>query len=202
MTRFFLAFALLLLAALPLSAEAVLPDTGVDARTVTNNDCTVSNAHATLDDDPQSPGGDWCNATTNADTLIRVLFDSPTGDISTGTNAQTFELYVRRDTTSAPGNGVPTVQMDAYDDTSLIEAGGLQSVNSDTGELLTETWTSNTIDGSGVEVDIDCQEAGGGPNQRSCDFDAVRWQATLDTGRRTMLIGTIKRIERTSRRAK
>lgn len=152
-----------------------------------------------MDDDPQSPGGDWCNATTNADTLIRIQFATPTDDISTGTNVQTFELHVRRDTVTAPGNGVPTVQMDAYDDTSLIEAGGLQNVNSDTGELLTETWTSNTSDGSGVEVDIDCQEIGGGPNQRSCDFDAVRWQATLATGRRLMLIGQIKSITRRAR---
>jgi hypothetical protein len=194
--RPWLLLAVLLFAAWPLAAEDVLPN---GTRTVTNNDCTTSTAHGTMDDDPQSPGGDWCNATTNADTLITIQFATPSTDISTGTDAQTFELYVRKDTVSAPGSGTPTAKMDAYDDTSLIEAGAAQNVTSDSGELLTETWTSNTVDGSGIEVEIDCQEAGGGPNQRSCDFDAVRWDAALSTGERMMIIGQVKSITRTAR---
>ena len=165
--------------------EEVRPD---GTTTVTNNDCTTSTAHGTMDDDPQSPGGDWCNASSNADTLIKIQFASPSGDVSTATDAQTFRLYVRKDTVTAPGGGQPTVALNAYDGGSLIESGGAQTVTSDSGQLITETWTSNTSDGSGIEVEIDCQEAGGGPNQRSCDFDAVEWDVALDAGRRRMLI--------------
>lgn len=191
-----LALILLLLAA-PLAAEEVRPD---GTRSVTNNNCTTANAHTTMDDDPQSPGGDWCTCPDNNNTAIVIQFASPSDDISTGTDAQTFRLFIRKDAATSPGNGTPTIRMDAYDSTTLIETGGGAVITSDTGELVTETWTSNTISGTNIEIDMVCTAAGGGPNKRSCDFDAVEWDVALATGRRTMLIGTIKRIEH--RRAK
>ena len=191
MTRWLLILSLL---AAPLAAqEAVLPN---GTTTVTNQGCTTGDAHTTMDDDPQSPGGDWCAATTNVDTLVKIQFATPSTDIRTGTDAQTFELYIRKDAATAPGNGVPTITIDAYNGGTLIETGAIQNVTSDTGQLLTETWTSNTADGSGIEVDLPCTATGGGPNKRSCDFDAVRWIATLATGERIMIIGQIKSITR------
>ena len=191
MTRWWLILFLLLPAAA--GAEAVLPN---GTTTVTNNDCTTSTAHGTMDDDPASPGGDWCNATTNADTLIKIQFASPSGDLSTSADAQRFDLYVRKDSATAPGTGTPTVALNAYDGAVLEDADeAAGTITSDTGELYQETWTSSTTDGSGIEVEIDCQEAGGGPNQRSCDFDAVRWEATLASGEQMMLIGYRKSSE-------
>jgi hypothetical protein len=189
---------LLFLLALPLVAEEVRPDTGANAVTVTNNDCSVSTAHGILDDDPQSPGSDWCNATTNADTLIHVRFTSPSGNISTGTDAQTFRVYVRKDLATTPGSGTPTLALDAYDNGVLEdadEAAGTITAESDSGELYTETWTSTTSDGSNIEVYMFCTAAGGGPNKRACDFESVEWDVTLATGERTMVIGRIVRDE-------
>jgi hypothetical protein len=155
--------------------------------------CTTSTAHTLMDDDPQSPTGDWCVDDDNSNNAVRIQFASPTGSLSTGTDAQQFELYVRRDAATSPGNGTPNVAMDAYDDTSLIESGDTPlTLTSDSGESTTESWTSNTSDGSNIEVDIVCTAAGGGPNKRSCDYDAVRWYATLATGERMMVIGEIK----------
>lgn len=183
------------------SAEEVRPD---GTRSVTNNDCTTSTAHTTMDDDPQSPGGDWCTAPDNNSTAVVIQFASPSGSISTATDAQTFRLYVRRDAATSPGNGEPTARMDAYDATSLIETGAGGLVTSDSGQLLSESWTSNTSDGTGIEVDIVCTAAGGGPNQRGCDFDAVEWDAALAAaadelmviGRRELIRGEIVRASR------
>ena len=174
--------------------EDVLPN---GTRSVVNQDCTTSTAHGTLDDlDPESPDGDWCNASSNADTALTIQFASPSGDLSTGADAQTFWVYVRKDTVSAPGSGAPLLDLDAYDATSLIQAqSAAHTVTSDSGQAFSTTWTSNTSDGSGIEVFVDCQEAAGGPNQRSCDFDAVQWVATLVSGEEMMIIGQIKRAD-------
>jgi hypothetical protein len=173
-------------------AEEVRPDTGENAVAVVNNDCSVSTAHGILDDDPQSPGTDWCNASSNADTSIHVRFTTPSGNISTGTDAQTFRVYLRRDTVSSPGSGTPTIALDAYDGGVLEDADeAAGTVTSDTGELYTETWTSTTTDGSSIEVLMDCVAAGGGPNKRSCDFESVEWDVALDSGEEMMIIGEI-----------
>jgi hypothetical protein len=47
---------------------------------------------------------------------------------------------------------------------------------------------------------MDCQEAGGGPNQRSCDFESVEWDAALSTGERMMIIGEVVKAERRAAR--
>lgn len=192
--------ALLLLTA-PLAAEEIRPDTGVNAVAVVNNGCTVSTAHGVLDDDPQSPGGDWCACPDNNNTSIHVRFNSPSGDLSTGTDAQTFRVYLRRDAATAPGNGEPTIALDAYDNGVLEDADeAAGTVTSDTGQLYTETWTSSTATGTNIEVNMVCTAAGGGPNQRSCDFESVEWDATLASGRRLMIIGEIKRDDRRAAR--
>jgi len=193
MTRTSSIIALLLLASPVWAQEDVLPDATLS---VVNQDCTTSTAHGTLDDDPDSPGSDWCNAASNADTAVTLQFASPSGSISTGANAQTFKVYVRRDTVSAPGSGQPQLDLDAYDDTVLVQAQVTpHTVTSDSGELFSTTWTSNTADGSEIEVFVDCQEAAGGPNQRSCDFESVRWEATLVSGEEMMIIGSVVKRE-------
>lgn len=192
---------ILLLLAAPLAAEEIRPDTGVNAVAVVNNDCTVSTAHGTLDDDPQSPGSDWCNATTNEDTSIHVRFNSPSGDLDTGTDAQVFRVYIRKDTATAPGSGNPTIALDAYDNGVLYDQDeSTGTVTSDSGELYTETWTCLICNGPTIEVFMDCQEAGGGPNQRSCDFESVEWDAALSTGERMMIIGEVVKAERRAAR--
>ena len=192
--RLLLALALLSLAALPLAAEELRPDAD---RTETNTTCDgTPTAWETLNDDPQSPGNDWCTSLDNNNNQIRVEFESPTGDLSTSTDAQTFRLYVRRDTVTAPGNGEPIARMDTYNDTSLIETGDGSTITSDTGELVSEAWTASAADGSAINVDIVCTAAGGGPNKRSCDYDAVEWDATLATGEEMMIIGQIIRPNR------
>lgn len=163
----------------PVDVSAATADVIPDATaSVSNSDCTTGNAHTTMDDDPDSPGGDWCNATADdTDHTIRVNMATPLGNPVGTTDAQTFKIYVRK---SATGGGDPDVELDLYCNGSLVEAGTAQAVTSTTGQLITELVTFNSgscaIDGSDVEILITCSRSGGAPSsRRSCDFDAVEW---------------------------
>ena len=147
---------------------------------LSNSDCTTGNAHTTMDDDPDSPDAVWCNATADGTNHIMLQnFTDPAGALSGTTDAQVFALYVRR---SAAAGTNPSVTLNIYDGVNcadLHEAGAAQTVTSDTGELLTEAWTSTGISSpSDVCVQISCARSGGAPgDRRSCDYDAIEWRA-------------------------
>lgn len=144
--------------------------------------CTTSDAHTTMDDDVEG-GGDssLCTASTPTSSHdIRLNFATPSGNPTTGTNAQTFKLLAINSQTS--GNGVATAALDFYCNGVLIEAGANQNLG-DTLTTITETFTfdagSCATDGSDVEVLIDClaDNNGGTSNDTSCNYEAVEWVA-------------------------
>lgn len=181
----------------PLLAQDQAPDATV-AINESQNDCTAGGgarpAHTIMDDDPQSPGSDWC-AMDNSPAVNNVItlgFTDPSCTLDTTTNAQTFRLYVRRDALNGSGGNDPAVQLNAYDNGVLIETGASNTVTNLAGELFTEAWTSNTTSSGAIEVQVDCSRSGGSPgSRRSCDFESVEWGAACVVGggsRRVVLV--------------
>lgn len=184
--------AVLLAVALPAWGQVdIRPESTVS---VANSTCTTGNAHTTLDDDPDAPTNDWCDAVDDAtDHDIMIRFDLTGSDLDTTTEIQTFAVYTRR---SATGGNDPTISLDAYRGSTcatLVENNGTTTITSDTGQLITDTWTAGVADGSEYRcVSLDCARSGGStPSRRSCDYDAVEWRAVLVAAgeRRFIVVG-------------
>lgn len=136
----------------------------------------LTGAVTTVDEDPDSPGGDWMTATDgSSSTLLRVSFDTPADAPTTGAGLQEFKAWVRE---TGNGSGTPTLTV------AVRETGGGTNLASTTclidtaGELCSLTWDASilgTSDGSAVEAYLDCPDNGGGPNQDSCEIDAIEW---------------------------
>ena len=149
---------------------------------VSNSDCTTGNAHTTLDDDPDSPGGDWCEATDDGtDHVIMLNMTDPAFTPSTGAGAQEIAVYVKKVVDATQSD--PTLTINVYDGTNcadLHETGASPSaISSGTGQLVTQTWTALGISGGAdICVQLSCARSGGSPaNRRSCSYDAVEWRA-------------------------
>lgn len=176
------------------NGSACLTDVASDNGTSCN-----SAVATTIDDDPDSPGGDWCTAdvcdsSSVATWSFRVGFSTPTNNPSTATDAQTFAFYTRRCNATA-GNGAPTITVDYYCNSTQVEA-GVAKDSSTTGSLHTDVYTHNTgscaADGSDVEAHIvNTPYTSGSPGGRkSSDFDAIEWRVTWASAtRRFMNIG-------------
>jgi len=151
---------------------------------------------ALLDDDPDSPGGDWVTADDDKSAGVLVVgFPTPTGNPTTGAGVQEFKIYTRL---TVNGNAC---SYNIY----LSEAGTRRnggtaiasgSVTSTTGQLITATWNASllsTADGSDVELDAAFGFVGGGPSSRTAvEVDAVEWNVTYDAA---SITGTLAATE-------
>lgn len=190
--------AALLLFAVPAWAqdESMIPTGTAESN---NNSCSTANAHTTCDDDPDSPGADWCTASTCAAnptnaTSWRFTFNTPATAPSFGTNAQTFDAYVK---SCASGGTDASCTLDLYCNGSLVTTGPtVHTVSSSTGVKISQTHTlvgggTCATDGSDVELRVTCTATGGTPSaRRTVDLNAVEWDVTYaSAGDQMMLIG-------------
>jgi len=147
--------------------------------TATGFNASGATALALIDEDPQSPGGDWLTAPLDTAQVLRVSFPTPVGSLEVGAGLQTFRLYVRK---NAANN--PTMAVSVYENgvSRLSLATGV-SVASTTGTLYTYTWNANVlsdITGAGVEIYVTASQGGGGPTSRgTLEVDAVGWEARV-----------------------
>lgn len=163
-----------------MATETLVP-TGVTAA-----DSNLSGDHTTIDDDPDSPGGDWRTATSNnANSNCAVSFDTPTGNPTTGAGLQTFKAYARL----TPNGTACTWNCYVAESGTRLNGGaaiGTGTLTSTTGELLTATWDAallGTADGSAVECDFEVVKSGGAPAARTTgEFDAVEWVVDYTVG--------------------
>lgn len=176
--------ALLLLATPAWAQEDRIPDG--DSSSDSNTTCDAAVA-ATVDDDPDSPGGDWCVAdNNNTNWAFTVTMENPTGALDNGTDVQQIAIYVRSFDEGQSGN--PTIRVDIYDGTGCadLHETGSETTLTDAGfpAIATEDWTSAGLSsGNDVCVAVVCTKSGGSPGARnSCDIDAVEWRATLSAG--------------------
>lgn len=147
--------------------EDMLP-TGTGA-----GDSNLSGDHTTMDDDPQSPGGDWRTASSNnANSVAHATFDTPT---NTPGGTQTFEVYAR-----LTANGTACdYSLDLYESGVLNTNVTTGSLTSTSGQLITGTFNAsvlNTASGANVELHFTVTKSGGAPaNRTTGEVDAVRW---------------------------
>jgi hypothetical protein len=148
---------------------------------LSNSSCTTGNAHTNMAEDPDSPTGVWCDAVNDGtDHIMLQNFTDPAFALSGTTDAQVIALYVKQ-VVDDQGNA-PTVSINIYDGVDCADphqTGAAQTVNSATGELLTQAWTAVGVSGAAdICVQLDCSRSGGaGGDRRSCSFDAIEWRA-------------------------
>lgn len=137
-------------------------------------------AYTDVDDDPDSPDGNWVTADADdSSTQLVASFPTPTGTLDLTTNAQTFKAWVRR---SSTGGNDPTCQARLWENSINRATLANLNITSDTGVLLTWNWSATSLansDGSGVEIVLECSPSGGGPStRRSGDVGAIEWIAS------------------------
>jgi len=179
--RYFLTSLLLLFAsAVWAQDEELAPD--ADVSSDNNTTCNAA-VEASVDDDPDSPGGDWCIADGNNTSWIFTLsFPTPTSALDTATDAQAFQLYVR--SFDEGQTGEPTIRADVYDGINCadLHESGTETTLTDAGfpAAYTENWTAAGISAAAdVCILVECTKTGGSPTTRnSCDIDALEWEVT------------------------
>lgn len=156
-----------------MATEQLQPDSVISSTNLTG--ATVAN----LDDDPDSPAGDWATANAdNSDTIVHCSFGTPTATLTSGADLQTFKVYCRQ---SNAGGNTPTVTIALYESGSLVRAGSAVNVTSSTGQLVTFTWNATELaaqSGANVEIHVTGNSQAGSPTARnSVEFDAIEWVA-------------------------
>ena len=139
---------------------------------------------ADIDEDPDSPDGNWMVATgNNVNTDVRTSFATPTGNPTVGADLQEFKAYVRQYDENQ--TGTPDCRLELWEDGILVRAGSDTPVP-DGGLLISFTWNANelgTADGSLVECKIVGTKSGGAPGARNTvDMGAVEWNVTYTGG--------------------
>ena len=125
------------------------------------------------------------NNGSNSNTLIVFSFPTPTGSLNNGPNLQRFRARVRK---NATGGATTTVQLQVWENGSLIIGFGQTTIVSTTGVDVALTWNANLIslqDGSNVEFGVSqfTGGQGGNPNNRRwIEVDAVDWSADYNPG--------------------
>lgn len=145
---------------------------------------------ATIDEDPDTAGGDWLDpATQSTDSTARVGFPTPSGPPS---GVQTFKA--RLGLVDALGTS-PTARIDLFEAGVLKASGAEQTISSTKalgGEVISQTFDLattplTTADGSAVEALVVVTASGGSKtNIRSASLDSVNWDIVNYTAPETV----------------
>ena len=151
----------------------------------TSGACDSNNCKPDVDDDPDSPDGNWTVATgNNVNTALRCSFGTPTGDPTVGAGLQEFRAQVRQ--YDGGQGGTPQARVELWESGALVRAGSDTNITSDTGQVLSFTWNANelaTADGSAVEIKVVGTKSGGSPgNRNTVDVGAVEWNIDYTAG--------------------
>jgi len=151
------------------------------APSVLLDNTNLSGGVTDIDEDPDSPDANWMEAVLDSNnTVCRVGFPTPSGNLDPATDAQEFRIWVRK---SATGGGTPDVAIVLYENGTAVSTlvSGV-SITSESGQLVSVLWDADLLaDLSGVDVEclVQGNSAGGGPNERSVDVGAVEWNAEV-----------------------
>lgn len=145
----------------------------------------LSGSVTAIDDDPDSPAGDWLTYDTavNGNTDCRVSFPTPTGNPTTGAGVQNFRVQIRKN--ASAGNST-TWSLQLWENGAQVAELATGTTTSTTGEVVAGAWNASslgTANGSLVECRLQ-QTAGGasgsGGNRRRIEIGAVEWNVTYD----------------------
>ena len=115
----------------------------------------LTGAYTTVDDDPDSPDGEWLIASgNNVNTSVLASFPTPTGTPTVGADLQEFRVLVRQ--FDEGQTGTPQARIELWENGALVRAGTDTDVTVG-GVVLSFTWNANelaTADGSLVECKV------------------------------------------------
>lgn len=127
-----------------------------------------------VDEDQNGFATSWLKPTTDNPSITQADYSTP-GSTPNGTQTVGVycgKFYISGDALDASG-GTPTIQIDVYGTSGLIQTGSAQNVTT-TGEWITQTFT---MAGDAADIYIVCSitSNGGGPNKRTIAIDSIRW---------------------------
>jgi len=157
-----------------MATQLLLPDAVV---TATNLTASIGN----LDEGVSNFDGVYAtNQALNSNTLLSLSFPTPSGDLNSGANLQTFRARVRKNATV--GN-TTTVRIEVRE-SGVIRANSTNTtVTSTTGVDISFTWDASVLasaTGANVEIGIAQQAGGSGgnaANRRWIEVDTADWTA-------------------------
>jgi hypothetical protein len=146
----------------------------------------LNGAVGDIDEDPDSPDGNWLTAqSNNADSICIVSFGTPSGDPTVGADLQEFRAWVRVTANASTTSWAIYLRENG----SRINGGtaiASGSTASTTGVIISATWNANllgTADGSLVECEIYFTKTGGSPTNRTTgEVGAVEWNVDYTVG--------------------
>jgi len=176
---------IILLLLLPAGVVYASPDTerlAPDGETFTLTN--LSGVYTNVDDDPDSPDGEWLTtASNNNDTGCLASFPTPSGNPTQGAGVQEFRVLFRQ-FDEAQG-GTPEGRIELWENGVLIRAGSDTAIP-DGGLVVSFTWNANelgTADGSLVECNAVGTKSGGSPgNRNSTEVGAIEWNVEYTAG--------------------
>ncbi len=139
----------------------------------------LTGAYTDVDDDPDSPDGNWLLATNNkVDTTVRASFPTPTGNPTIGANLQEFRVLFRQ--YDEAQTGTPTARIELWETGGVVALAISSEISLPVGGVVVSlTWDATllgTADGSAVEVYAFGFKTGGGPGTRnSVEVGAIEW---------------------------
>lgn len=144
----------------------------------------LSGTYEDVDDDPDSPDGNWLTASgNNVDTAVLASFPTPSGNPTVGADLQEFRVLVRQ--YDEGQSGTPNARIELWENGGMIRAGSDTPVPQG-GTVLSFTWNANeisTADGSQVECYVYGTKAGGSPSARNTvEVGAIEWNVDYTAG--------------------
>lgn len=146
---------------------------------------------ADIDEDPDSPDGNWGSWDGNGNTICGVDFPTPTGDPNVGADLQEFRVQIRK--TSSGGNNADW-SLELWENGSQVAVLATGTTTSTTGEVVWATWNAlllGTADGSLVQCKL-VQTAGAtgqAGNRRGVEVGAVEWNVDYNSATTHALAG-------------
>jgi len=137
-----------------------------------------------IDEDPDSDGGDWLAWDGNGNTSCRVTFPTPTGSPTTGAGLQEFRVLLRNDAAGTNGTGW---SLQLFENAVLDSTIATGTDPNEAGEVIAGTWDASslgTADGSIVECML-LQTSGGTGNpsaRKGIEVGAIEWNVTYTVG--------------------
>lgn len=132
---------------------------------------------ADIDDDPDSPDGNWLAWDGNGNTGVTVTFPTPTPTLTTGAGLQEFRVQIRKD---ASGGNSADWSLELWENAVSVSVLATGTTTATGGEVVSGTWNASslgTADGSLVECRL--LQTGGGTGapsgRRAVEVGAIKW---------------------------